>query len=199
MKTTKSGRTRDVSGTEIPESESVSAYNIINYETLKIDGPELASRFYSGTPMTYEFTAGSAKIVITNVKSSSDGSINIPTVYTGGITNYATNYVHDLNSIRITDMSGGIPSIGAGITITARDMNGNVIPESGSAVALKLNNHGTTTIEENDLRNRFAGGDPVTYEFSIILYTGIIFRRRAGILPAAAAGRMPALLALPLQ
>jgi hypothetical protein len=160
-------RAWDVSGTEIPESESVSSYKIINYETLKIDGPELGSRFSSGVPMTYEFTVGSSKVVITNVKSSSDGSINIPTVYTSGIINYATNYVRDLNTIRITDMSGGIPSIGAGITITARDINGNVIPESGSTVALKLNNHGTTTIEESDLRNRFAGGDPVTYEFSI--------------------------------
>ena len=42
-----------------------------------------------------------------------------------------------------------------------------LIPESEIATALKLNNHGTTTIERNDLRNRFPGGIPVTYEFSI--------------------------------
>ena len=32
-----------------------------------------------------------------------------------------------------------------------------LIPESESATVLKLNNHGTTTIEGNDLRNRFLG------------------------------------------
>ena len=159
-------RAWDVSGTEIPETVSVSSYKIFNYETVKITGAELGSRFSSGSPMTYEFTVDSSKVVITNVKSSTDGSINIPTVYTSGITNYTTNYVSDLNTIRITDMSGGIPAGGA-ITITARDGSGNLIPESGSAVALKLNNHGTTTIEGNDLRNRFPNGTPVSYEFFI--------------------------------
>ena len=159
-------RAWNASGTEIPESESVSSYKIFKYETVKITGAELASRFSSGSPMTYQFTIDSPNVVITNVKSSSDGSINIPTVYTSGITNYATNYVSDLSNLQITDMSGGIPAGGA-ITITARDGGGNLIPESGSAIALKLNNHGTTTIEGDDLKTRFSGGDPVTYEFSI--------------------------------
>ncbi len=158
----------DASGKEIPESGSVTSYNIFNYETLKITGVELASRFSAGTPMTYEFTVNSSKVVITNVKSSSDGSINIPTIYTcSGITNYTTNYVSDLNTIRITDMSGSIPTGGASIATTARDVDGKTIPESGSAIALKLNNYGTTTIEGDDLQNRFPGGVPVTYEFSI--------------------------------
>ena len=162
-------RAWDAAGTEIPESVSVTSYNIFNYETVKITGAELASRFSSGTPMTYEFTVNSSKVVITNVKSSSGGSINIPTVYTcSGITNYTTNYVSDLNTtIQITDMSGSIPTGGASITITARDVDGKTIPESGSAIALKLNNYGTTTIEGDDLQNRFPGGVPVTYEFSI--------------------------------
>jgi len=116
--------------------------------------------------MAYEFTVGSSKVVITNVKSSSDGSINIPTVYTSGITKYTTNYVSDLNTIQITDMSGSVLSGGA-ISITARDGSGIKIPESGGSTALKLVNHGTTTIEGNDLRNRFSGGVPVMYEFSI--------------------------------
>ena len=141
--------------------------NRLKYETVRINRAELASRFSSGSPMTYEFTVDSSKVVITNVKSSSDGSINIPTVYTSGINNYTTNYVSDLNTIRITDMSGSIPSDGASITIVARDVDGNIIPESGSAIALKLNNYGTTTIEGDDLQNRFSGGTPVTYEFSI--------------------------------
>jgi hypothetical protein len=160
-------RAWDASGMEIPESVSVGSYKIFNYETVKITGAEMASRFSSGTPMTYQFTVNSSKVVITNVKSSSDGSINIPTVYTNGITNYTTNYVSDLNIIRITDMSGGIPAGGASITISARDVDGNLISESASASPLKLNNHGTTTIEGDDLRNRFPGGDSVTYEFSI--------------------------------
>jgi hypothetical protein len=160
-------RAWDVAGTEIPESEAVSSYKIFNYETVKITGAELGSRFSSGSPMTYEFTVGSSKVVITNVKSSSDGSINIPTVYTSGITNYTTNYVSDLNTIQITDMSGGISAGKAGITITARDVDGNIIPESGGASPLKLNNNGTTTIEGADLQNRFSGGVPVTYEFTI--------------------------------
>jgi hypothetical protein len=159
----------DASGKEIPESGSVTSYNIFNYETIKITGAELASRFSSGTPMTYEFTVNSSRVVITNVKSSSGGGINIPTVYiSSGITNYTTNYVSDLNTtIQITDMSGSIPTGGASITIIARDVDGKTILESGSAIALKLNNYGTTTIEGDDLQNRFPDGVPVTYEFSI--------------------------------
>ena len=42
-----------------------------------------------------------------------------------------------------------------------------LIPESESATALKLKNHGATTIEGNDLRSRLPGGTPVMYEFSI--------------------------------
>jgi len=159
-------RAWNVDGKEIPESESLSSYIISNYETVKINGAELASRFSSGTPMTYEFTVDSSKVVITNVKSSTDGSINIPTVYTSGITNYATNYVSDLNTIQITDMSGSIPAGGASISIVARDVDGNLISESVGSAALKLVNHSTTTIEGNDLKNRFTGV-PVTYEFSI--------------------------------
>jgi len=160
-------RAWDVSGTEIIESGAGDSYKIFNYETVKITGAELASRFSSGTPMTYQFAVDSLNVVITNVKSSTDGSINIPTVYTSGITNYTTNYVSDLTTIKITDMSGGIPAGGASINITARDGSGKLVPESGSATALKLNNLATTTIEGDDLQNRFPGGAPVTYEFSI--------------------------------
>jgi hypothetical protein len=49
-------------------------------------------------------------------------------------------------------MSGSIPSAEASITITARDVEGNIIPESGGASPLKLKNHGTTTIEGSDLQ-----------------------------------------------
>ena len=167
-------RAWDEFGTEIAESDSLDSYKIFNYETVRVTGAELASRFSSGVPMTYEFTVDSSNVVITNVKSSSDGRINIPTVYTSGITKYTTNYVSDLNTIRITDMSGSIPSGGGSITIIARDVTGTLIPESGSATALKLINHGTTTIEGIDLRNRFPGGTTVTYEFSIDSSSAIV-------------------------
>ena len=160
-------RAWNASGTEIPESVSAALLRLYNHGTTTISGANIAARFPSGSPMTYEFTVDSSKVAITNVKSSSDGSINIPTVYTSGITNYTTNYVSDLNTIRISDMSGSIPTGGASITIVARDVDGKLILESGSAVALKLVNQGTTTIEGSDLKNRFSGGTPVTYEFSI--------------------------------
>ena len=67
-------------------------------------------------------------------KSNSGGSVNIPTVYTSGITKYTTNYISNLNTVQITDMSGSIPSAGASITIAARDVDGNMIPESGGAI-----------------------------------------------------------------
>jgi hypothetical protein len=170
-------RAWDVSGAEIPESGSSAPLKLHNYGTTSISGSDLAARFPSGSPMTYEFTVGSSDwyggVVITNVKSSSDGSINIPTVYTRpleyGVTySYLTNYISDLNTIQITDISGNISTGGASITITARDVAGNIIPESSGATALKLYNFGTTTIEGNDLQNRFPGGVPATYRF----YTG---------------------------
>ena len=46
-------------------------------------------------------------------------------------------------------------------------MDGNLIPESASAPALKLYNHGTTAIEGYDLMNRFPDGVPASYEFTI--------------------------------
>ncbi len=72
---------------------------------------------------------------------------------------------------------GHVRHPGAIISIIARDGNGILmvlIPESEIATALKLNNHGTTTIERNDLRNRFPGGTPVTYEFSIVSSSAVV-------------------------
>ncbi len=165
----------DASGAEIVETGTV-IHKIYDYGTIKITGAELAKQFSSasGPPMTYDFTVDSPNVVITNVKSSSDGSINIPTVYASGITNYTTNYVSDMNTIQISDMSGGIQTGGVNITITARDADGRKIPESGSAEALKLHNHGTTTIKGNDLMNRFPGGTTVTYEFSIVSTNAVV-------------------------
>jgi hypothetical protein len=159
-------RAWDVSGTEISETAGHADIFIQNYQTVVLTGDQLAARFV-GAPMTYEFTVNSSKVVITNVKSSSDGSISIPTVYTSGITNYTTNYVSDLNTILITDMSGSISKGGASVTIKARDVNGNMIPEYGGLTALKLNNYGTITIDGYNLWKHFSDGDPVTYEFFI--------------------------------
>ena len=109
----------DKDGKQLTTSGYALPVSIYNHVTTSIPGRDLEDRFPDGAPAAYSFLVESYKMFITNVKSSSDGSINIPTVYTSGITNYTTNYVSDLNTIRITDMSGGIPAGGA-ITITAR-------------------------------------------------------------------------------
>ena len=117
--------------------------------------------------MAYEFTVNSAKYIVTNTKSSTDGTITIPFVYTSGTTNYAINSVSSRNTIKITDMSGSLPSMGAAIAVSAWDLNGNALTESGSAASLKLYSNATTTIAGSDLMARFPGNTPVSYEFTI--------------------------------
>ena len=45
-----------------------------------------------------------------------------------------TNSVGPRNSIKVTDMSGTLPSAGGTISVSAWDTNGTSIPESGSEV-----------------------------------------------------------------
>ncbi len=42
------------------------------------------NRFPGGTPVTYEFSIGSPSAIVTNLTESTDGSINIPTVFAIG-------------------------------------------------------------------------------------------------------------------
>lgn len=160
-------RAWDVNGNVIPESPSAAPLKLFNNATTTIAGAALAARFPTGTPMTYEFTVDSAKVVITNVKSSTDGTLNIPIGYTTGVTNFIANSIGPRNTIKITDMSGSLPVNGAAITVKAWDANGNAIPESGGAAALKLSSHATTTIGGPALAARFPTGAPLTYEFTV--------------------------------
>ncbi len=156
----------DVSGTALSEAGSAAPLKVDDHGTTRISGLDLAKRF-AGTPMTYDFSIESSKLLITNVKSSTDGHVEIPSIFTRGVSNFATNYVSSLNTIKISDTSGILPASGVAISITAWDNNGNVVLESGSAVPLKLHNLGTTIISGSDLAERFPAGFPKMYEFSI--------------------------------
>ena len=157
----------DVNGNALPESASAAPLKLYSHGTTTIAGPDLMARFPTGTPMSYEFTVGSSKYVITNVKSSADGSINIPYSYTSGTTNFVANSIGPRNQIGITDVSGSLSTSGAAITITAWDVNGNALPESASAAALKLYSHGSTEITGTALAARFPSGTPMSYEFAV--------------------------------
>jgi len=157
----------DANGNALSEVASAAPLMVYNHGTTSISGPDLAARFPAGKPMLYDFSIGSSKLLITNVKSSSDGLVEIPSIFTSGISNFTTNYVNPLNTIKISDTSGALPSVGVPIGIAAWDSNGNALSESGSAAPLKLYNFGTTSISGSELAARFPFGFPVLYEFSI--------------------------------
>jgi hypothetical protein len=157
----------DANGSALTESGSAAPLVLYSHGTTSISGSTLTARFPTGSPMIYEFTVQSAKVLITNVKSSTDGLVEIPSIFTSGISNYATNYVSSFNTIKISDMSGALSAGGVVISITAWDTNGTVVLESGGAVPLKLQNLGTTSISGSDLAARFPSGSPKMYEFSI--------------------------------
>jgi hypothetical protein len=157
----------DTSGNAIPESAGATPLVLHNHGTTSISGSSLAARFPTGSPMSYSFSIGSAKVLITNIKSSTDGLVEIPSIFSSGISKFATNYVSSLTTTKISDMSGILSAGGAAISVTAWDANGNAIPESGSVAPLILYNYGTNTITGSDLAGRFPSGFPVLYEFSI--------------------------------
>jgi hypothetical protein len=158
----------DTGGNELPESGSATPLMLFNHGTSSISGSQLSARFPSGKPILYEATPASAtKVLVTNIKSSTDGLVEIPSVSTYGLSKFATNYVSPLTTIKVSDMSGTLSAGGAAISITAWDTNGNVVLELGGAVPLKLQNLGTTIISGADLAARFPSGAPKMYEFSI--------------------------------
>jgi hypothetical protein len=157
----------DASGNALAESGSAAPLKLSNHGTTSISGSDLAARFPTGSPMIYEFAVPSAKVLITNVKSSTDGKLNVPVVYTSGVSNFVSNSIGDYNTLEISDLSGALPMDGGAITVSAWDTNGNALSESGSATPLKLSNHGTTSILGTNLAARFPTGSPITYEFSI--------------------------------
>ena len=159
----------DASGTALTQSASATSLILNNYATASITGTALAAMFTGGTPMTYQFAVPSTQYIFTNVKNSTDGTlnINVPTVFPSGTTNYCTNSVGSLSTLKITDMSGSLSSSGAAITVSAWDASGNPLTQSASAPSLTLSNYGTKTIRGTDLAARFTGGTPMTYEFTV--------------------------------
>lgn len=157
----------DANGIAIPESSSATPLKLYSHATTSITGPDLMARFPTGTPMAFDCSIVSTKYIITNVKSSSDGSINIPYVYMNGTTKYVNNFVSSKTSIKISDLSGAISGGSAAIDVSAWDIDGNTIVQSGTAVPLTLTNNATTTISGSDLIARFPNGSPVSYEFTI--------------------------------
>ena len=109
----------DAAGKFIPESTSVIPLKLNNHGTTTIAGSSLPARFPSGTPMTYEFTIASPMLIVSNVKNSSDGTLNIPTVYTVGINSFVSNSIGSRNTIYISDFSGILDVGGACLLYTS--------------------------------------------------------------------------------
>jgi hypothetical protein len=117
--------------------------------------------------MLYKFSIDSPKVVVTNLKNSTNDTLNIPVAYTIGMSNFVSNSIGDNNTLEISDLSAAIPSSGGAITVLAWDVSGTALSESGSAAPLKVDDHGTTRISGLDMAKRFPAGTPMTYEFSI--------------------------------
>jgi hypothetical protein len=83
---------------------------------------------------------------------------------------FSSNSIGAINTIKITDRSGGLGSTLAAITVTAWAADGTLIPESSTAPALTVANNGTTSISGTDLAARFpsgTSGPPMKYEFVV--------------------------------
>jgi hypothetical protein len=156
----------DSNGNALTQSASASSPILYNNRTTTILGTDLAN-WFQGTPMTYQFAVPSSKYIFTNVKKSTDGTISVPISFTSGTTNYSTNSVGSLSTLKITDMSGSLPS-GATITVNAWDSYGNALTQSASAPSLTLSNHGTTTIKGTELAAWFTTSTtPTTYQIAV--------------------------------
>ena len=164
----------DVNGAALEESVGAAPLMLFNHGTNSISGPELAARFLNGTPMLYKFSIDASEVVITNIKNSANDTDKVPIVYINGMTNFASNFIGNYNTIKISDISGTLPASGSVISVLAWDADGNAIPESGSSASLKLYNHGTTSISGADLAARFPAGSPITYEFNIQSATKVL-------------------------
>ena len=95
-------------GNALTQSAGATPPLLYSFGTTTITGTALAALFPTGTPMTYQFAVASSQYIFTNVKGSADGTINVPVVFTSGTTNYSTNSVGPLSTLKITDMSGSL-------------------------------------------------------------------------------------------
>ena len=157
----------DEAGNLLPGSEFAPPLTLYNHGTTRISGANLVERFPAGTPITYEFSVESSKVLITNVKRTMNDFVEISNIFTSGVSNFSTNHVNSLDTIKISDTSGTLPAAGVSITFKAWDAHGNEVLESAGASPLKLYNHGTTAFEGKDLLGRFSTGAPKLYELFI--------------------------------
>lgn len=156
----------DASGKAIPESLSAEPMMLYSHGTTSITGSSLMARFRS--PMTYQFSIASPKLVITNLKYNADMSFAFPSIYTAGLDNYVSNSTGSQSFLVISEFSGGLSSSGAAISIRAWDASGVEIPEKSSAISYKIYNYGTITIAGSALIDRFSSsGPPMTYELTV--------------------------------
>lgn len=79
---------------------------------------------------------------------------------------FATNSVGPRNTIKISERSNALQSTGGAVTITAYDVDGNLLGASSTAPVLTILNNKTLTITGTDLAARFVGA-PMRYEFAI--------------------------------
>jgi len=79
--------------------------------TLAIVGSSLPARLPSGTPITYEFTIASPKLIVSNVKNNSNGNLNIPTIHTIGVSKFVSNSISFRNTIYISDLYAGLKKL----------------------------------------------------------------------------------------
>ena len=157
----------DASGSVLPQSGSAAPLTLYNHGTTTITGTALAARFTGGIPAAYGITVGSSQYTIANVTASTDGSINIPTVFSSGTNNFTANSIDSGDTIKVSDLSGSLGSSGAAITVSAWDASGNALTQSGSASPLVLYSYGTTRITGSALAARFTGGIPAAYAFTV--------------------------------
>jgi hypothetical protein len=128
----------------------------------------IACRFTANTGATSR--AGSIRVIATDATGSPRNIAGSPrnititqSVYSGIV----SNAIGPLNFIKISDLSGNLPTDGGSINVRAWNANGAELTSTVNVSALKLFNHGTTMIAGSNLAQIFSGGAPLLYEFSI--------------------------------
>jgi len=71
----------DAAGTALTAVGSAPALTLASNGTTSITGTDLAARFTGGTPMRYDFSVESPSVIVTNVKSNADGTMNVTTIF----------------------------------------------------------------------------------------------------------------------
>ena len=128
----------------------------------------IACRFTANTGATSR--TGNIRVIATDSTGSprnvagSPRNITITQIVYSGI---VSNAIGPLNFIKISDLSGNLPTDGGSINVRAWNANGAELTSTVNVSALKLFNHETTMITGSNLAQIFSGGAPLLYEFSI--------------------------------